>query len=242
MLAPYILMVSVFGAQPELAPASLGDGMGGTSPDRVRAATPREAVDRLAQFVVGARIPVDIGARAFSGLPRPASGIDFIARQMTIDEVAYRLRVVVEARARGRLLARRNYVFPWAVTETVLVPRRLISAGSPILSEDLKSVQIAVNDAFDRYATARAQLVGRIAHGTLLPDRPIPQRLIGLPNAVKRGTPVVVQVLLGGMKVTMHGEAMGDAAVGDTVKVLNPQSNQVLAGRVVDLGLVEVSQ
>lgn len=206
------------------------------------AGNPREAVQRLAEELVGKGIPIELETAGFDGLPQPAPMIDYRAVCLGFDAAAMRLSVLVEARSSRRVLQRKRYVFPLATLEHVVVPRRLLRAGERIASEDLVVEQIALGGGAERFALSLDQLVGRMAKRNILPGQPVELRSLERPAAVRRGAGITVQVHAGPMVVTMKGEALEDGAVGDSVRVMNPASSQVLVGRVVDFELVEVSK
>ncbi|MEL6187543.1 MAG: flagellar basal body P-ring formation chaperone FlgA [Myxococcota bacterium] len=203
--------------------------------------TPRAALSAFAKRLAGPELPLQVDARSFDGLPDPQPGLRFVVTEGSLDEVAFRITAVIEARAGLRTLARRRYVFPWRVEELVVVPSKIIRAGDTIRAEDLHTQRLMVDGA-ERYALSVDSLVGRVAQSTLLVDRPVPARLVEMPPLVRRGQPIRVQVRVGRMKVTMSGEALADGAAGDMVKVLNPSSKQILTGHVVEFGLVEVTK
>ena len=221
-------------------PAGRGGALSGTGDSRAVADNPERAVKALGQRLLGARAKILVSDDAFEGLPRPGPGVRYVARALGLNEVGLRLSVGIEARLGSRILGRRRYTFVWEVREEVVVPRRVIRAGDTIRHEDLHRLELPLNASFERYLSSREELLGRVALRTLLPDRPVHARSVKRPSVVRRGSPVTVQFIAGPMKLTMEGEAMSDGAVGDSVRVLNPSSNRVLTGQVVDYGLVEV--
>lgn len=217
-------------------PASPDVGVG------VVAGTPKAAVEKLAAELVGSRAPVEVRAEAFEGLPAPGPMVDYRAVSLGLDQSTMRLSVRLEARTARRLLASRRYVFPLAVREHVVVPRRVIRAGETIRGEDLEVVERPLGGGADKLALSLDQLVGRIARRNLMAGTPVPKRSLRLPALVRRGSGVTVQVRVGRMVVSMKGEALEDGAMGETVRVMNPRSSRVLVGRVVDYERVEVSR
>lgn len=206
------------------------------------ATTPKKALESLARRLVGRTGGVHVEARAFEGLPDPSPGLEFAAFDGALDEASFRITATVEARSGGRRLARARYAFPWRVEELVVVPRRLIRSGEVIRAGDLHIMKMSVEGGGRKYALSIDTLVGRVAQSTLLVDRPVPFRLVKLPAIVKRGERVVVHALVGRMKVTMTGEALEDGALGESVKIMNPSSHQVLEGHVTGARAVEVSR
>ncbi len=207
-----------------------------------RFGTPQEAVERVAAEVIGDALPISLPKGAFEGLPPPGPQISFRAIALAVDEAHFRLSVRVEAHGARAVLARRDYTFPWTISEPIVVPKRVIRAGSLIVDEDLEVRTVDLDGSHDELVVSLDGLVGRVARRTLLPGRPVAARSLELPAVIRRGSPVTVSVYLGRMEVSMEGEAMSDGAVGDDIRVLNPTSKRVLFGRVTGHGHVEVGR
>lgn len=227
-----------------LSVALWGSANGGddTSATTTTASTPKGAVEEAGRLAVGRELSVRVQAAAFDGLPAPARGIHFVARVIAFDQPRLRLSVAVMARSDRRVLARRRYVFPVRIRDHVVVPRHVIRAGQTIGSDDLHVVERELDGSAGSYVLSLDGLMGRVARVDLLPNRPIPSRSIQQPVMVRRGTGVTVRVAVGPLLVTMKGEALEDGAMGETIRIMNPSSSQVLSGRVVGHELVEVSK
>jgi flagella basal body P-ring formation protein FlgA len=80
----------------------------------------------------------------------------------------------------------------------------------------------------------RAKL--HVSAGTVLTT----QMLERIP-VIRRGDPVTVTLRMGAVRVTLTGIARGDAAIGDSVTVLNPASKRQLSARATGKGAAEVT-
>jgi flagella basal body P-ring formation protein FlgA len=61
------------------------------------------------------------------------------------------------------------------------------------------------------------------------------------PEIVTRGDVVTIVYEVPGMVLTLRGRASASGALGDTIAVVNPQSNKTLQGQVVAPGKVSVN-
>ncbi len=203
--------------------------------------TPHMAVLAAARNLAGEDGPeLQIPRQAFSGFPEPQNQVHFRARSVNSDLHERRISVEVEAINRSRVLARRTFLFPWRTSEMVVVPKRTIKKGEMIRSEDLQIKKIELGAEAEEYALSIDQLLGHIAKRRLDKNHPVRKRQLSRPTVVKRGEPVVVQRRIGGMKLTMKGEAVQDGTIGQYVKIINPSSKRILTGKVIDHGVVEV--
>ena len=123
----------------------------------------------------------------------------------------------------------------------VLVAARPLARGVPLRAEDL---------------TRQTQDLGALATGALTdPNRVVGQRLRypvaagAVLNAglfernprVRRGQIVTVISGHGSLEVRASGEALSDAASGETLRVRNALTKKVIEGRVDDQGIVRVA-
>jgi flagella basal body P-ring formation protein FlgA len=85
-----------------------------------------------------------------------------------------------------------------------------------------------------------AALVGQTAHRSLAPGAAVTRADVAGERLLRRGDPVVLVSRAGGIEVRVAGRALGQAAPGGAISVENTQSRQIVRGRVVGDGLVEV--
>jgi flagellar basal body P-ring formation protein FlgA len=112
-----------------------------------------------------------------------------------------------------------------------------------------------VNVSFDRrpverlrdYLTSPEALAGKRARQALLPGRVLTAidaeddgHEAATPPLVRRGEAVKLLVRLGPVNVMASGEALQDGRAGQSVRVRNTDSKQVVLGRVTERSLVEV--
>lgn len=125
-----------------------------------------------------------------------------------------------------------------ALAGTVL-PVRAIRAQSMILSDDLE----ASDDASIPGAVQSIEdAVGMEAKVTLYPGRPILETQIGPLAVIERNQPVRMTYAEGPLLITTEGRALDRGGVGESVRVMNLTSRQVVTGAVAADGSVKVSQ
>jgi len=117
-----------------------------------------------------------------------------------------------------------------------LVATRLIRATEVVRAGDVavQRGQIA------GVASDPVQVVGLEARVAIYPGRPL--RLADLAPAavIERNETVTMLYRQGGLTIRSEGRALGRAALGDTVTVMNLASRQSVQGRVTSFGQVDV--
>jgi flagella basal body P-ring formation protein FlgA len=127
-----------------------------------------------------------------------------------------------------------------SVKRNVPVLARRIEAGSTISAADLDWVQMPEERVTADVITEADQLIGREARrdtgeGEILRAHDvIPQRL------VVHGSLVTMKIETPYITVTAQGKAQQDGAEGDTVRVVNTQSNRIVEGVVTGPGIVDI--
>ncbi|MEZ5751217.1 MAG: flagellar basal body P-ring formation chaperone FlgA [Paracoccaceae bacterium] len=121
-----------------------------------------------------------------------------------------------------------------ALADTVLATRTL-RAGTLIAEGDVvvhpaASVVGGIADPRDA--------IGREARVTLYAGRPIRAANLSEPAAIQRNDLVTVVFRRGGLEIRTEGRALGRAAPGDEVRVMNTASRTTIAATVIGPGLV----
>lgn len=131
---------------------------------------------------------------------------------------------------------------PCQARELVLpVPRVTIYPGDTIADGMLVDRSFRSQD-FDGpgFASAREQLVGKIARQTLLPNQPVSANGVREPHAVKQGQPAVVIFQSGGLIISATAMPLQAGAVGDVISLRNTESGTTIRGVVHADGTVRV--
>jgi len=103
---------------------------------------------------------------------------------------------------------------------------RNISAGDIIAPDDLvwSDDVVSPSDAFRDPEAA----IGKAARHALRAGAPAATHDLSSPKVIKRDDTIAVVFEEDGISLTLQAKAMADAAVGDTVDVVNPQSKKVI--------------
>lgn len=115
---------------------------------------------------------------------------------------------------------------------TVPVPRLTVYPGDGIAAAMLSEALVPKGHA--GIHVSAETLVGRIARRTLIAGEPVALDAVRLPFAVQQGQSVLLVLEAEGLRITVAGEAMQSAAVGETVAVRNADTGAVVRGRVRD--------
>jgi flagella basal body P-ring formation protein FlgA len=184
-----------------------------------------------------------------------------IAVQMVVDAPRAEVRIKAEPHSGSMPLGRVQMdVSLWAdgvrqLAFAVYLDVRLYQKVAVVLHKIERGE--AINDgnvSFDRrpverlrdYLTSPEALAGKRARQALLPGRVLTAFDVeedgreASPPLVRRGEPVKLLVRLGSVNVMASGEALQDGRAGQSVRVRNIDSKQVVLGRVTERSLVEV--
>jgi len=109
---------------------------------------------------------------------------------------------------------------------TVLSYARNIMAGEIVAASDLVWSDGAVAPA-DAPSDPDA-IIGMVARRPLRVGTGVGARDVGAPKVIKRDETIAVSYRLEGVALVLQAKALGDAAVGESVQVMNPQSKRVI--------------
>jgi flagellar basal body P-ring formation protein FlgA len=123
--------------------------------------------------------------------------------------------------------------------EALAVVGRTIQRGEAIQAEDVVWIDTPSTAPRDALADPEA-LIGKTAKRVLLANTPVRAMDVMDTPSVRRNEPVTLIYEANGLKLSIRGRAMADAAIGANVKVLNPKSNKVLEAIVDGPGTARV--
>ncbi|MGI9436898.1 MAG: flagellar basal body P-ring formation chaperone FlgA [Geminicoccaceae bacterium] len=113
---------------------------------------------------------------------------------------------------------------------TVAVLGRPVARGEPIAAADLDWIDVPSDGLSPGSVIDADQLIGAEARRGLRPGRVLTERDIGSPRLVRRGQSVRVIYVEGGLKLSLVGKARDDGALGDPIRIVNPESNLQIRG------------
>ncbi len=125
------------------------------------------------------------------------------------------------------------------VTVPVPVPARRLMPNDIITLADLVVIELPFGRLNSFSVTDEAELVGQQVRRMLPEGRPVMTQSVMAPLVIDRGDRVRIRFEDGALVLTAPGRALGDAAAGDTVRVVNLVSNLTLVGTASGDGIVE---
>lgn len=125
-----------------------------------------------------------------------------------------------------------------AVGAEVLTYARSLSAGELLAAEDLVWAAV-VRAPADAPRDADA-VIGLAARKPLRAGAAVSARDLGAARVIAKDDPVSVHYRSGGITLSLQGRALGAAAVGETVRVLNAQSKSIVEAVAAGPGLAVV--
>jgi len=123
--------------------------------------------------------------------------------------------------------------------EALAVLGRTVQRGEAIQAEDVVWIDTPSTAPRDALSDPEA-LIGKTAKRVLLANTPLRAMDVMDTPSVRRNEPVTLIYEAAGLKLSVRGKALGDAAIGANVKVLNPKSNKVLEAIVDGPGTARV--
>ena len=122
----------------------------------------------------------------------------------------------------------------------VPVLNRRLGKGEVIRSRDIKWVDIRSKRVGRNIITDETDLIGMSSKRAMRMDTPIRRSEIGHPVLVNKGSLVIMTMSTPLMRLTSQGKAEENGIDGDTIRVLNTQSNKIVQAVVTGAGQVSV--
>jgi flagella basal body P-ring formation protein FlgA len=126
-----------------------------------------------------------------------------------------------------------------AATVDTPVLSRAVDKGQLLSEADFTLAPLGAGAA--RGAVAVAEASGMEAARRLQAGAPVRATDLIRPQLVRRGEPVTITVVDGGLRITAQGRALSNGAAGDLVRVVNLSSSRTLDGIVEKAGVVRIS-
>ena len=135
-----------------------------------------------------------------------------------------------------RFLTLAMAIFPTLVDADTLVATRTIRAQTILATGD---VAVLRNDSPGALAEIK-DVVGLETRVTLYEGRPINSGDIGPATIIDRNQIVTVMYKRGGLSISAEGRSLGRGGIGETVRVINLASRNIIAGVISRNGTILV--
>ena len=127
-----------------------------------------------------------------------------------------------------------------SVHRAIAVAARTLARGTIIGPQDLRFEARDIARYHRGYYLDASALLGMQITRNTTEGTALAPALLARTAVVRRGARVVLLGSIPGMEIRAAGEALADAARGDTVRVRNLESKRVVEGVVIEPGLVKV--
>lgn len=141
--------------------------------------------------------------------------------------------------ARGHV-ARLRFTADLHVLETVPVPLRPLTVGTVPLPDLFGQATWPRSRLEEDVVRSLDEMAGMELARRLPAGRPIRRSALRAARAIHRGEPVRIIFVDGGLQLTVTGQALEDAAVGELGRAINPATNRQVQGRVAAPGEITI--
>jgi flagella basal body P-ring formation protein FlgA len=214
----------------------------GRMSQRVTAPMVREAIAIAVQERIGSSSDLDIaldGGDLELDLPTDVENSVAVSA-INFDASSNRFAAILVAPADGPPVIQRNVFGTVYEMAQIPVPKRLISAGDIISADDLEWQAVHLTRLSGNSLTDAEQLVGRMAKRPLKAGQILRQSDVAVSPVIRKNDLIRLVVKTGQMTLSVQGKALQDAALGQSVRVVNVNSNRQLSGTVIDAGTVAI--
>jgi len=186
------------------------------------------------------RIEVDLDLRAVDLTVASASAATVGVESLSVDPGTGRFTATVVAPARGPVQARQQVAGRAITLIDLPVPTRRVTPGEVISIRDIDWIQVRDERNLGDVLTDAEALIGQTPRRTLAAGQPVRSRDVAAPITVGKNSSVSMVFETQNMTLIARGRALQDGAVGDTIRVLNTQSNRTIDAVVAAPGLVRI--
>ena len=127
----------------------------------------------------------------------------------------------------------------FATTEVVTLTRS-VARGEIIKAGDIAVQRVSRARLSSDTITDPEQAIGLAPRASAAPDRPLRTAELMKPEIVQRGEHVTITYQVPGVTLSVRGKATEGGALGDSIDVVNVQSNRTLRGTITGRGEIAV--
>lgn len=135
----------------------------------------------------------------------------------------------------------------WTITGAILETREIavltndVERGEAIKDKDITLVRRPASQIDREALSSAADLIGMVSRRTLRTGEAIRSADLAKPILVEKNQLVTVTYAGKGISLTMRGRAQASGAMGDTIRVQNPQSKRMVEGIISGPGQITIT-
>lgn len=199
----------------------------------------QQAVEK--EMPVGSRYEIDVAGRDLSlVLPRGKSS-EIAVDSLRINQASGQFSATISAPANDPAAVRITVNGRLYRVLEVPVLNKRVANGDIIGRNDIHWLTLRASAVSRNVITDVERLLGMTPARTALAGRPLMNGDVRAPRLVTKGSLVIMVLKTPHMVLTSKGKALGHAAKGEIVKVMNTQSKTVVEGEVTGTGMVQVT-
>lgn len=184
----------------------------------------------------------EINNRQALAIVLPADASPTIAiKNLILDRRTHRFSATVETPAGSPAATQIKITGRTFATTRLPVLNRTVNLGDTITAQDIIWTDMRDENLRQDLLVDPARIIGMEPRVLLKSNTPIRAADLQRPMAVTRNSQVTMLLQTPYMKLSTQGRAMDDAAIGDTVRVTNLQTKQIIEGRVQSPGIVAIT-
>jgi len=207
--------------------------------DAIRAALAGAIQDSASGRMRG-RIEVDLDMRGIDMTVGSQAAASVAVESLSVDPNSGRFTAMMIAPARGPVQARQQVAGRAVTLLDLPVPARRIMPGEVISIRDVDWIQVRDERGLGDVLTEAESLIGQTPRRTLPAGQPVRVRDVAAPITVGKNSSVSMIFETANMTLLARGRALQDGAVGDTIRVINTQSNRTIDAVVAAPGVVRI--
>jgi flagella basal body P-ring formation protein FlgA len=198
----------------------------------------------LRQALIGVGAPAD-GAISLAGYQAPmvplTGPVRVSVEQLDYDAASGRFGAMVLVSCPGMDTLRQRLAgdIESLMTLPVLVER--LPAGHVLTAADLRSARVRASLVHADTLRGAAEAVGKALRHFTPAGQPLTTGDLTAPLVVQRNARVLMRLTVPGLAVTGQGLALESGAIGQSIRVLNPVSQAIIAAEVIGPDVVRVS-
>jgi len=199
----------------------------------------RQAID--GEMPAGARYEIDVAGRDLSLVLARGKNADIAINTLRINHASGQFSAAVSAPANDTTAA--SLSFSGRLFRVIEVPvlNKRIASGDIIGRNDIHWLTLRASAVSRNVITDIERLLGMTPARTAIAGRPLMNGDVRAPRLVTKGSLVTMVLKTPHMVLTSKGKALGHAARGEVVKVMNIQSKTVVEGEVTGTGMIQVT-